>query len=66
MSLDASDLLDSLTLIDYKRVTARSSMQAEMSSRAYSKITSYLMEESGCLMTQEVMIYYFSLKERAI
>ena len=64
MSLDASHLLDSLTLIDKHKVTGSRLLVMEMFSRGYSKITVYLMGESGRLMIQAVMICINALRER--
>ena len=56
MSLDASTLLDKLTLIEMHKVTGSCLMITEMLERECGKMTSYLMGESGSLMMQAVII----------
>jgi hypothetical protein len=65
MSLDASHLLDSLTLIDYHKVTGSSLIVMEMFMRGYSKMARYLTGDIGRLMIQAVMIFINSLRGMA-
>ena len=62
MPLDASDLLDTLTLIEKIKVTANGLMIMEMFSRANSKMTTDLMGDNGTLMKQAVMICINTLR----
>jgi hypothetical protein len=62
MSLDASNLLDSLTLIEYHKVTGRCLVVMELLERGYTKITTYLMGDTGRSMIQAVMIFINSLR----
>ena len=65
MSLDASHLLDSLTLIDFHKVMGRCLVVMEMLERGYSKMTCYLMGDTGSLMIQAVMIFIYALRGRS-
>jgi hypothetical protein len=62
MSPDASNLLDSLTVIDNYKVTGSFSIRMEMLKRGYSKITSLLMGDGGFLIMQAVMIFINALR----
>jgi len=57
MSLDAFNMLDSLTLIGYHYTVSRLD-RMEILNMGYSKKKSYMMGDSGRSMIQEVMICY--------
>jgi hypothetical protein len=56
ISPDAPEWLVTLTLIEKIKVTANGSMIMEMFSRAYTKMTTDLMGDTGSLMIMAVMI----------
>ena len=62
MSLGALSMLDKLTRIETHKVTGSRLLKVEMFSRGYSKMTCYLMGDTGRLMMQAVMICINSLR----
>jgi hypothetical protein len=62
MPLDASDLLDTLTLIEKIKVTENCFLIMEMFSRAYSKMTTELMGDNGSLKIQAAIICINTLR----